>query len=102
MSACMPSFKSLCVVSNRIPPFKVFIPRAPLAAGVTAAHWAATLLGASAAVDDGLPGVSCAALPPHAPPAARSDVLRREGAVEGRVPLAGDSRVEVGEVVVAD
>lgn len=98
----MPSFKSLCVVSNRIPPFKVFIPRAPLAAGVAAAHWAATLLGAGAAVDDGLPGVACAALPPHTPPAARGDVLRREGAVEGRVPLAGDGWVEGGEVVVAD
>lgn len=73
-----------------------------LAAGVAAAHWAATLLGAGAAVDDGLPGVACAALPPHTPPAARGDVLRRESAVEGRVPLTGDGWVEGGEVVVAD
>ena len=102
MSACMPSFKSLCVVSNRIPPFKVFIPRAPLAAGVAAAHWTATLLGAGAAVDDSLPGMSCVALPPHAPSAARGDILRRKSAVEGRVPLASNGWVEGGEVVVAD
>lgn len=82
--------------------FHLFIPRAPFAAGVAAAHWAATLLGASAAVDDGLPGVACAALPPHAPPAARGDILRREGTVEGRVPFFGDGWVEGSEVVVAD
>ena len=81
---------------------QLLVPRAPLAAGVAAAHWTATLLAAGAAVDDGLPGVACAALPPHASPAARGDILRREGAVEGRVPLAGDGWVEGGEVVVAD
>ena len=81
---------------------QLVIPRAPLAAGVAAAHWAATLLGASAAVDDGLPGVPCAALPPHASPAARGNILRREGAIEGRVPLASDGWVESGKVVVTD
>lgn len=81
---------------------QLFIPRAPLAAGVAAAHWTATLLAAGTAVDDGLPGVTCAALPPHAPPAARGDILRRESAVEGRVPFFGDGWVEGGEVVVAD
>lgn len=74
----------------------------PFAAGVAAAHWTATLLAAGAAVDDGLPGVPCAALPPYTPPAARSDVLRRKGAVEGRVPFFGDGWVKGGEVVVAD
>lgn len=72
------------------------------ATGVAAAHGAAAALGAGAAVDDSLPGVACAALPPHASSAARGDILRRKGAVEGRVPLAGDGWVESGEVVVTD
>lgn len=80
----------------------LFISRAPFAADVAAADWAAAALGASAAVDDGLPDVACTALPPHAPSAAGSDVLRRKSAVEGRVPLASDSWVEGGEVVVTD
>lgn len=80
----------------------LFISRAPFAADVAAADWAAAALGASAAVDDGLPGVAYAALPPHAPSAARGDVLRRKSAVERRVPLAGDGWVKGGEIVVAD
>ena len=69
---------------------------------MTAADGASTLLGAGAAVDDGLPGVACTALPPHAPSAAGSDVLRRKWAVEGWVPFFGHCRVQSREVVVAD
>ena len=77
------------------------LPRPSFAAGVAAADGAAVVLAAGAAVDDGLPGVAFAALPPHSSPASRGDVLRREGAVEGRVPLAGDAWVKGGKVVVA-
>lgn len=80
----------------------LFISRPPLAAGVAAAHGTAAVLGAGAAVNNGLPGVAYTALPPHAPSAAGSDVLRRKWAVEGGVPFFGHCRIKSREVVVAD
>lgn len=62
-------------------------------------YWALAALIASAAVDDGLPFVACAAAPPDAFSAARGDVLRGEGTVFRRVPFFGDSRIEGGKVV---
>lgn len=80
----------------------LFISCPPLAAGVAAADGAAAMLGAGATVDNSLPGVPCAALPPHAPSAAGSDVLRSERTVEGGVPFFGHCRVKSSEVVIAD
>ena len=57
------------------------------------------MLIAGAAVDDGLPGVPCAALPPHASSAARGNILRREGTVFGGVPFFGDGGLQRGKVV---
>lgn len=66
---------------------------------LAAADGTAALLCAGAAVDDSLPGVACAALPPHTPSAAGGDVLRGEGAVFRGVPFFGHCRVEGSEVV---
>lgn len=68
---------------------------------MSAAHGAAAALGAGAAVDDSLPGVAFAALPPHALAAAWGDVLRREAAVQRGVPFFGDLGVFGGEIVEA-
>lgn len=80
----------------------LFISHPPFIAGVAAAHGTATVLGAGAAVNNGLPSVPCAALPPHAPSAAGGDVLRRKSAVEGGVPFFCHCRVQSSEVVIAD
>lgn len=52
-----------------------------------------------AGLDCGLPGVALRALPPDAPRAASADILRREGAVFLRVPLACKGGMGGGEVV---
>ena len=72
-----------------------------LADGVAGADWAAAELVAGAAVDDGLPDVAGAALPPNFFAAAGKDMVGREWAVEGWVPLARYVGVEGGEVVEA-
>ena len=72
-----------------------------LADGVAGADWAAAELVAGAAVDDGLPDVAGAALPPNFFAAAGKDMVGREWAVEGWVPLGCNFRIEGGEIVEA-
>ena len=72
-----------------------------LADGVAGADWAAAELVAGAAVDDGLPDVAGAALPPNFFAAAGKDMVGREWAVEGWVPLGCNFRIKGGEIVEA-
>lgn len=72
-----------------------------LADGVAGADWAAAELVAGAAVDDGLPDVAGATLPPNFFAAAGKDMVGREWAVEGWVPLGCNFRIEGGEIVEA-
>lgn len=72
-----------------------------LADGVAGADWAAAELVAGAAVDDGLPDVAGAALPPNFFAAAGKDMVGREWAVEGWVPLGCNFGIEGGEIVEA-
>lgn len=54
---------------------------AAFADGIACAKWAAAVLGAGSAVDDGLPDVSVLTLPPHFPAAAGEDVVGGKGAI---------------------
>ena len=72
-----------------------------LADGVAGADWAAAELVAGAAVDDGLPDVAGAALPPNFFAAAGKDMVGREWAVEGWVPLGCNFGIKSGEIVEA-
>ena len=59
----------------------------------------AACAAAGAGLDLGLPDVALGTLPPDAPLAAGTNVLRREGAVLRRMPLGGESGMGGGEVV---
>lgn len=59
----------------------------------------AACAAAGAGLDLGLPDVALGTLPPDAPLAAGTNVLRREGAVLRRMPLGSEDRVGGGEVV---
>ena len=72
-----------------------------LADGVAGADWAAAELVAGAAIDNGLPDVASAALPPNFFAAAGKDMVGREWAVESWVPLGCNFRIEGGEIVEA-
>ena len=64
-----------------------------------AADGAATALTAGAAVDDGLPGMPLAALPPDTFAAAGGHVLRRKLPIQSRMPFFGNFGILGGKVV---
>ena len=54
-----------------------------------------------AGVDRRLPFVAALALPPHLPAGPRGDAFRREGAIFGGMPLAGQFWKERGQIVLS-
>ncbi len=73
-----------------------------LASGVTCAYRTAGLILAGAGIDNSLPDMIFRADPPDLFCAARRDLLRRQCAIELRMPLSGNGRKLAGQIIVSN